>query len=611
MTLTNLSSRSNNPILEFDKKLICAIHEEIIITDSTGNILYTNIQHAPSSIEQLYSHKKDTLYCHPSIFQQVLNQQKKISFVHQHVTGKKFLSIGLPLINSIGNIEKILLTSTEITDQLDNNQPQPSAQSSNSFFIYSENMKEVLYQAHNAARTSATVLLIGESGVGKEMVATEVHRHGLRSSYPFVKVNCGAIPEKLLETELFGYKKGAFTGADPKGKTGYFTQAHKGVLFLDEISEMPLHLQVKLLRVLQEREVVPIGGTTPIKIDVQIIAATNRNLEELVAKGEFREDLYYRLNVIPISIPPLRERPEEIKFLANLFINQYNALYDRNVSLTEYAINILTQQPWPGNVRELENMMQRLVVISESPFVGEREIQKLFPINKPISQKSYPIVKTLMPLEQAVTHVEEQLMTLAMEKYQSIKKSADVLQISQPTMSRKYKKMKEKEQLKSERTMNIVSTEINKYLLSITSITAASVNVDDVKLLIQNPSENNPAYARLQKQLTSIRTMEGQIEWNFIFIVNRDYTIHNLVSDERLNLSLGQEYIGPKEIMKCMIQGMQGKSGVTPLYKDSFGCLQSCVVPLKDEDGSVLAILGSDFSESYIKSKQQNLKNEM
>ena len=610
----NLKSQHANqtfPAHELTEELVYAIYEEIIIVEPSGKIIYTNFKNASSSIQQLYSNQKNTIYCHPSTYQSVINQQNKVSFLYEHISGKKVLSIGTPIIDSFGKITKIIFTSTEIKNMIENDKSLSIAAPSDSFLIYSDKMKDVIHQAHNAAKTSATVLLIGESGVGKEMVATEVHRHGSRSNYPFIKVNCGAIPEKLLETELFGYKKGAFTGADPKGKSGYFTQAHRGILFLDEISEMPLHLQVKLLRVLQEREVVPIGGTTPIKIDVQIIAATNRNLEELVEKGAFREDLYYRLNVIPISIPPLRERPEEITFLANLFIQKYNSLYNRNVSLTDAALQRLAQQTWSGNVRELENVMQRLVVVSSHPILDEQEIQKFFSPKKSISSKNYPIVKKIMPLEQAVEYVEEQLMALAMEQYQSIKKAAAILQISQPTMSRKYKKMREKAQKKAEQTTNKITDEVNQYLLSITSITAASINIDDVKLLINQPSEKNSAYIRLQKQLTSIRTIEGQIEWNFIFIVKPDHTIFNLVSDERLNLSIGEKYTGPKEIIDCMVQGMHGKSGVSPLYHDKFGCLQSCVVPLKDEDGTVLAILGSDFSEQYIQSKHQNFKKNL
>lgn len=251
----------------------------------------------------------------------------------------------------------------------------------NSFIIHSNKMKDVLRQAEKVANVSATVLLIGETGVGKEMVASAIHQLGERANQPFVKVNCGAIPEKLLESELFGYKKGAFTGADPKGKIGYFTQANNGIIFLDEISELPPNLQVKLLRVIQEREIIPLGGIDPIKINVQIIAATNKNLEELVENGFFRQDLYYRLNVIPIHIPPLRERPEDIPFLADYFVSKYNGRYRREIEITSEAINLLKKYPWYGNVRELENTIERIVVTSEQKKVDLHDIKNLIPWN--------------------------------------------------------------------------------------------------------------------------------------------------------------------------------------------------------------------------------------
>lgn len=188
----------------------------------------------------------------------------------------------------------------------------------------SPKMEQIINQAKKIADFSSNVLISGESGVGKEVIAQAIHQLGNRSSKPFLKLNCGAIPETLLESELFGYTKGAFTGADKNGKEGYFKRADQGILFLDEIGEMPLHLQVKLLRVLQEQEVIPIGSTTPMKINVQIIAATNKSLEKMVESGTFREDLFYRLNVIPLRVPSLRERMEDVPVLAFHFLQQLN-----------------------------------------------------------------------------------------------------------------------------------------------------------------------------------------------------------------------------------------------------------------------------------------------
>lgn len=591
-------------------QLFGTLDEEVIITNMVGDIIYSNSHLTSPPYRSIYDleTEKPNQY---SAFRQVVMNKQRASIIHTDSNGKKLLSKGIPIKGPTGSIQWILLVITDITETVILEDPpaiQKEKVTTDPFLVFSDNMKKVLQQAKNVASTSATVLLIGESGVGKEMVATEIHKFSPRSSYPFIKVNCGAIPEKLLESELFGYKKGAFTGADSKGKSGYFTQAHKGILFLDEISEMPLNLQVKLLRVLQEREVIPLGATTPIKIDVQIIAATNRNLEELVEKGEFREDLYYRLNVIPIYIPPLRERPEEIRFLANLFIDKYNELYNRKIQLTDSALNELTQQPWPGNVRELENIIQRLVVTSEEVYVDATSLRNLFPIQKAITSKSYPIVTQIIPLEQAMNYVEEKLITMAMNQYKSIKHAAEILQVSQPTMSRKYKRLREKEITHPIDSINLVTDELNRHLMSIAVVTAASINAEDIKELLKNNHTEHPIYQKIQKQLTNIRMIEGQIEWNYIFIVKPDHTVYNIVSDQRLHLVPDEEYIGPKEIMDCMIQAMNGIAGVTPIYEDHFGKMQSSVTPIKDEEGNVIAILGSDFSEEYVKTKHNNIK---
>lgn len=219
------------------------------------------------------------------------------------------------------------------------------------------NMKSEAYQI---ARSSSTVLLTGESGVGKDMFARAIHSSSPRSKYPFVKVNCAAIPETLLESELFGYAPGSFTGASKKGKPGYFEQAHKGTIFLDEIGDMPLSIQVKLLQVLQEKRFMRVGGTSAQTVDVRIIAATNKDLREAINNGSFREDLFYRLNVIEFHLPPLRERFEDIVPLANKFIEKYNHILGAHVTgINKEACTALQRHSWPGNIRELENAIER------------------------------------------------------------------------------------------------------------------------------------------------------------------------------------------------------------------------------------------------------------
>ena len=226
----------------------------------------------------------------------------------------------------------------------------------------SEQMLQLKKRIHQVANSTSTVLITGESGTGKEIVARTIHSQGIRKDEAFVAINCGAIPEQLLESELFGYVKGSFTGADPKGKIGKFELANKGTIFLDEIGDMPLYMQVKLLRVLQERKVVRVGSNQPIDIDVRIVAATNKNLEEMVVEGSFREDLYYRLNVIPLESPALRNRKDDIPLLMVHFAKKYSERFNKKYTgVTKEVLSLFDEYSWQGNVRELENTIEFMV----------------------------------------------------------------------------------------------------------------------------------------------------------------------------------------------------------------------------------------------------------
>lgn len=306
----------------------------------------------------------------------------------------------------------------------------------------SDKIEKVMKYIQKIANTSSTVLLTGESGVGKEVFARTIYELGPRSSKPFVKVNCGAIPETLLESELFGYEKGAFTGANTNGKPGYFRMAHKGVLFLDEIGEMPLNLQVKLLRVLQEREIIPIGGSEVVEVDVQIIAATNKNLEKMVEEGTFREDLFYRLNVIPVAIPPLRDRPEDIPLIGLHFLQTFNEKYERTTQLSQDALDLLESYSWPGNVRELQNIIERLVVTADEDLIEAHHITPL--LKKGKKQYLKQRLNKIMPLKEATRAMEEQLIKMAMDEYKTTSMAAKMLGVSQSTISRKYQEIQEK-----------------------------------------------------------------------------------------------------------------------------------------------------------------------
>jgi two-component system response regulator FlrC len=254
-------------------------------------------------------------------------------------------------------------------------------------------MKELLRLAREVASSDSTVLITGESGTGKELLARFIHNNSQRAARRFVAVNCAAIPENLLEAELFGYEKGAFTGANEK-KAGRFELAHGGTLLLDEIGEMAMPLQAKLLRVLQENEIDRIGSKRPIPVDIRVIATTNRDLAKEVEKGNFREDLYYRLSVIPLAIPPLRERPADIPLLAEHFLNRYASRYRKRIAgFTEEALHYLGSLYWRGNVRELDNLIQRAVLLGKGEYieVGDLKTEKC--------QRSDTVIKTIREME--------------------------------------------------------------------------------------------------------------------------------------------------------------------------------------------------------------------
>lgn len=301
-------------------------------------------------------------------------------------------------------------------------------------------MEKLMETVNKIAMVESTVLIYGETGVGKEVLAKYIHSVSDRSEGPFVKINCGAIPETLLEAELFGYEKGAFTGARSEGKPGLFEVADGGTMLLDEISELPMSLQVKLLRVLQEKEFIRVGGIKTIKVDVRIIAASNKDLKELVKEGKFRQDLYYRLNVVPITIPPLRERTEDIPILAHHFLNKYNEKYGRSKQLTNEVIEAFLRYSWPGNVRELEHVIERLVVISEDNLITKKELPSELLNGESTYNAEGVYVAEIMPLKKASALVEYQLIKRAMEIGGSTYKAAEMLGVDQSTIIRKLKK---------------------------------------------------------------------------------------------------------------------------------------------------------------------------
>ncbi|WP_019121166.1 sigma-54 interaction domain-containing protein [Brevibacillus massiliensis] len=393
----------------------------------------------------------------PSITRMVLEKKEKVQVIQTTKAGRRLMVLGTPIKDEQGNIVRIVNASRDITQEsqlqaeleemkqlmegykIELQQLRQLTMQDEAFIAKSEQMRNILTMARKVAEVDSTVLILGESGVGKEVIASFIHHSSPRKDKPFIKVNCGAIPENLLESELFGYVKGAFTGASREGKLGLFELANEGTLFLDEIGEIPLNLQVKLLRVLQDNELVRLGGTKPVKINVRIVAATNRNLQEEIKKGHFREDLYYRLNVVPIYIPPLRERKDDILPLILHFIEKCNEKYKRNKIFSPTALDSLQEYEWPGNVRELQNIVERLIVTTDQNMVDIHHLPEVFVSNKQNQVKIS--VSGIMPLQEAIEMLEKQLLTLAKNKYQTTTKMAEALRVDQSTISRKMNRL--------------------------------------------------------------------------------------------------------------------------------------------------------------------------
>ncbi|OSM01539.1 sigma-54-dependent transcriptional regulator [Magnetofaba australis] len=302
-------------------------------------------------------------------------------------------------------------------------------------------MQKMLTQVRRVAKSKATVLIQGESGTGKELMARFVHQVSDRAEQPFIAINCAALPENLLESELFGHVKGAFTGAtsDRKGK---FLQANGGTIFLDEISEMSLPLQAKLLRVLQEREVDPVGGKSPIELDVRVVASTNRDLKNYAADGNFREDLYFRLNVFPVQLPPLRKRPKDILLLAEVFRNRFIEEFGRNdITFSDDARMAMASYPWPGNIRELENVIQRALLVAEGNHIKAADLMIDFEVATPIPVgDTSPIPEDLIsvPVGATVREMEEILIRRTLDEVDGNRtRAAEILGISIRTLRNK------------------------------------------------------------------------------------------------------------------------------------------------------------------------------
>lgn len=433
---------------------ICSVDKDgIVLAVNKGYTEITEIKEEEivgKNIQELL----DREYFSEAVSFKVLQQKKKISSLSTiNRNNKKVLITGNPFFNEKGEVVQVLTVMRDLTELIKLKQDLEKIEKKNEKYLneleyfrnkYWKNdnlvgednkMREIKELIRHIAKTDATVLITGETGSGKEVVSKEIHDKSNRKDMPYIKVNCAAIPDTLIESELFGYEKGAFTGAQNKEKLGMFEIANGGTILLDEIGEMPLNLQSKLLRVLQEKEIMRLGGTKSIKIDVRVIAATNQNLKELIEKGKFREDLFYRLNVVPIKIPSLRERQNDIPILAHMFLEKFNTKYGKNKSFDNIAIRTLQNYDWPGNVRELQNVIERLLVIDDESFITYRSVENVIGSNK----DEVKIGSDNLTLKEAVDLLEREMIEKALKKYGSTYKAAKVLGVTQPTVFRKAK----------------------------------------------------------------------------------------------------------------------------------------------------------------------------
>lgn len=429
----------------------------IMESDAQGNVLILNdayIRITGISREELIGKNEVDLvrdgYYDRSVALMVIEKKTTVTIEQKLKTGKKLLVTGNPVFNEQGELIRIITNARDLTELEQLRQDIEQAQElsrhyqeelrkmrisqESDFVADSQQSKDIVDLIMRVCQVDTTVLIQGESGVGKEIVAQELHKQSPRYNQPFIKINCAAIPESLLESELFGYDAGAFTGASKKGKMGIFELANKGSLFLDEVGEIPPHIQVKLLRVLQDGEFTRVGGSKPIQVDVRVITATNRDLAQMVLDGTFREDLYYRLNVIPIYVAPLRERKEEIAPLVRHFLHMFNQKYGFTKTITASALGILMEYSWPGNIRELRNVIERAIVTSANSVIEDFSFLN---VDSPDKDIKSPADYAPIDLKYEIEKYEKQIIAKYIEKYGSLRKAARYLGSSQSTIWRK------------------------------------------------------------------------------------------------------------------------------------------------------------------------------
>ena len=445
-----------------DFREVCEnLYDGIHITDGEGTVLFINQAYTrttgilPAEIlgRKVSDIEAEGKLYRGSVTAKVLERRERVNSVATiHKLNKEVLVTGTPVFDEAGNI-KLVVTNTRDFPELKRLEQQlltltEESKKANEELAYlrrqqagdktllyrSQAMASIMALIRTIAPTDVTVLITGESGTGKELAANEIYQCSDRMGKPFIKVNCAAIPAELLESELFGYEEGAFTGAKRAGKAGMFELANTGVILLDEIGDMPLPLQTKLLRVLQQRELMRIGGSKSIPLDIRVIASTNKDLREEVRQGRFREDLFYRLNVVPIALKPLRERREDIPYLTEHFCRVFGKKYGKRIQIGSAAMELILDYPWPGNIRELENLVERIVVTSPDGPVSRGSVYRaLNPSVSPPADRQ----EEGLPLRQQMAAYEREIILHALERAGSMRKAAKALGVDHSTLVKK------------------------------------------------------------------------------------------------------------------------------------------------------------------------------
>lgn len=450
-----------NQLQEGFYKILGSLYDDFTIIDSSGVIekalpnFQTMYGISPEEVQgcTIFDMEERKIF-NPCVSARVFKSKKTETMMQQTSNGKYLMCTSIPVFSEDGQLYKIVSYTRDVTkyeqlkEEYDNLQSTVASYSAEleqlrlereknvQIIGESAEMRRISQTAVRIAKFDATVLLTGESGVGKSMFADIIHRSSKRASGPFIAINCGAIPENLLESELFGYEKGAFTGAGREGKPGLVELADGGTLFLDEIGDLPMHMQVKLLKMIQDKKVTRVGGVDERTIDFRLIAATNKEIETLIEQKLFREDLYYRLNVISLVIPPLRDRRDDIFHLITHFTNKFNQQYGISHAFSSKAIDYLESYRWPGNIRELENVVERTLLTTEEYTITEE--------NLPYSIYSGNAEQNMVPgeqtLKQILESVEKQVILNCYKQYHTTTKMADALGISQSSASVKLAK---------------------------------------------------------------------------------------------------------------------------------------------------------------------------